>query len=796
MSTIINTDPVEVERHTFKPTDPAVGFTAPHVHRAGPYDTFTAAEVLDLLSTLPFWADMPPRAASGLRRRTRRLLDWLVGFAGEGWQDRWFAADGDNMPWSQTSQGDAVFGDHRIDIVAGLRPLLLLRVIAPGYGFFRNYRANIVYQETLDTVHPPGTRELIARAFTDLSINGRHRHDVVKSLAKIVLHTGKPITDLEPDDLFELRAWSLAHGRSAVGLHGVWEVVVGVGALPFGSSLRAALREGQRPTAELVDRYRLRPGPVRDLLIRYLDERRPALDYNTFRSLLGVLVGTFWADIERHHPSLDTIDLPAEVAEQWKQRLQTCRGRKGPTARSVSDQFSVKIKVRAFYLDLQQWALEDPSWAQWSVPCPIRRTEVAGTAKSKREASARMHQRVRDRLPHLGDLVTIAEQARREDTGLLQAATTAGPGAGFEYAGQSYQRATTRTYECGPFTRRLAHPDVLVIDVATGEQLNLSVREEDSFWAWAIIETLRHTGIRLEELLELTHLALVSYTLPDTGETVPLLQIVPSKNNQERLLLIPPELAAVLAEIVARLRDRHDAVPLVPRYDPYERTTGPALPHFFQRRYGWRREVMSSSYVYRLLNVTTAKAGIVDVSGQPIRFLPHDFRRIFASDAVSGGLPVHIAAKLLGHEHLSTTEHYLAVFQDDLIRSYQAFLSGRRTSRPAEEYREPTDQEWAEFQQHFHLRRVELGNCGRPYASPCRHEFACIRCPMLRVEHRQRPRLVEIIDNLHHRITEADNHRWHGEAQGLRTSLRAAQDKLASLDRQVPTALPFPEVRR
>ncbi|MEU3922062.1 hypothetical protein [Streptomyces sp. NPDC029004] len=46
--------------------------------------------------------------------------------------------------------------------------------------------------------------------------------------------------------------------------------------------------------------------------------------------------------------------------------------------------------------------------------------------------------------------------------------------------------------------------------------------------------------MRLEELLEITHLALVSYQLPDTGEIVPLLQIVPSKGNEERLLLVGP----------------------------------------------------------------------------------------------------------------------------------------------------------------------------------------------------------------------------------------------------------------
>ncbi|MET8992227.1 hypothetical protein ABZW49_42845 [Nonomuraea wenchangensis] len=125
-----------------------------------------------------------------------------------------------------------------------------------------------------------------------------------------------------------------------------------------------------------------------------------------------------------------------------------------------------------------------------------------------------------------------------------------------------------------------------------------------------------------------------------------------------------------------------------------------------------------------------------------------DFRRIFATEAVTGGLSVHIAAKILGPDHLGTTQHYLAVFQEDLIRAYQGFLRARRAARPPEEYREPTDEEWAEFQQHFLLRRVELGNCGRPYAAPCHHEFACIRCPMLQVDPRQRLRQVEIVDIL------------------------------------------------
>jgi site-specific recombinase XerD len=283
-----------------------------------------------------------------------------------------------------------------------------------------------------------------------------------------------------------------------------------------------------------------------------------------------------------------------------------------------------------------------------------------------------------------------------------------------------------------------------VTDVVTGELLDASALEDLAFWAWACVETLRHTGIRVEELLELTHLALISYRLPDTGEVVPLLQIVPSKSNEERLLLVTPELASVLACIIARLRGPDGTIPPVARYDNHERITCPALPHLFQRRLAWQRQVISRPTVQNLLTAVLERTGLTDRTGMPLRYTPHDFRRMFATEAVTGGLPIHIAAKILGHANINTTEGYTAVFQDNLIRTYRAFVDRRRSERPSEEYREPTGEEWIEFQQHFALRKVELGDCGRPYGTPCAHEHSCVRCPMLRVDPRAKGRLQEI----------------------------------------------------
>jgi hypothetical protein len=75
-----------------------------------------------------------------------------------------------------------------------------------------------------------------------------------------------------------------------------------------------------------------------------------------------------------------------------------------------------------------------------------------------------------------------------------------------------------------------------VDDSSTGKRRDLTREEDHAFWAWAIVEILRPTGIRVEELTELSHHSLVQYRLPITGELIPLLQIAPSKTDTERLL--------------------------------------------------------------------------------------------------------------------------------------------------------------------------------------------------------------------------------------------------------------------
>ena len=246
--------------------------------------------------------------------------------------------------------------------------------------------------------------------------------------------------------------------------------------------------------------------------------------------------------------------------------------------------------------------------------------------------------------------------------------------------------------------------------------------------------------------------------------------------------MISPELADVLSAVVTRVRDHNGAIPLISAYDYHERVFNPPLAILFQRRVGTENRPVTAPAIRKLLDTALSLTGLTGTDGQTLRFLPHDFRRLFITDAVMNGMPPHITQLVVGHQDINTTMGYKAVYPEEAINGHRAFIARRRALRPSQEYRTPTEQEWKEFLGHFQRRRVALGDCGRAYGTNCIHEHGCLRCSLLRPDPAQRPRLVQIRDNLRDRITEAQQKNWLGEVEGLHVSLAAATTKLAQLD--------------
>ena len=110
-----------------------------------------------------------------------------------------------------------------------------------------------------------------------------------------------------------------------------------------------------------------------------------------------------------------------------------------------------------------------------------------------------------------------------------------------------------------------------------------------------------------------------------------------------------------------------------------------------------RRQAGRRATIRHYLAQALSPAGITSPSGEPLYFTPHDFRRLFITDAIMHGMPPHIAQLVAGHEDINTTMGYNAVYPQEVINGHRAFITRRRSLRPAEEYRTPTDEEWEEF---------------------------------------------------------------------------------------------------
>ena len=136
-----------------------------------------------------------------------------------------------------------------------------------------------------------------------------------------------------------------------------------------------------------------------------------------------------------------------------------------------------------------------------------------------------MDQRTRQRLPVLPALVSWVTAERARTAELLAATERIQPGDLFTTASQTLRRAVMKTKTTGRI--RAEYPD-------SGRRRNLTFEEHRGFWTWAMVKVLRHTGVRIEELTELSHHSLIQYRLPDTSELIPLLQITPSRRAMIR----------------------------------------------------------------------------------------------------------------------------------------------------------------------------------------------------------------------------------------------------------------------
>jgi len=261
-----------------------------------------------------------------------KVLDWLQAQPGQTWQARWLASGAEDEPgadWRALVAGVHVEDPHRAyaDLGPGLRALICADLVRPSIGWLlaTRTRPRKLPASLALTRDPDGFARLAvlcAQAAVSIGTTG----PALDRIAIIMAANGGTVADIRVGDCLQILRISTdiftdGHYNSPFFyqlLHAMG--IFGPTAPP---TIRVFITGGQRSPEQLIDRYDIASRPIRDLLVDYLRERQPRLDYSTLEGLSRTLGNLFWADLERHHPGIATLQLPSDVAAAWKQRLFT-----------------------------------------------------------------------------------------------------------------------------------------------------------------------------------------------------------------------------------------------------------------------------------------------------------------------------------------------------------------------------------------------------------------------------------------------------------------------------------------
>ena len=252
--------------------------------------------------------------------------------------------------------------------------------------------------------------------------------------------------------------------------------------------------------------------------------------------------------------------------------------------------------------------------------------------------------------------------------------------------------------------------------------------EVDTFWDWALLELLVQSGLRIEEASELTTLDILKRKMPD-GRIYYLLHIKPSKFDRARVIPIGDGLGRVLAEIIRYVKRFYnsESVPVCDHWDLQEKRPRPPAPYLIQ---GIRHPSTAGIQTIRSrIREISIDAEARRSDGSPLVLLPHDCRRVFASEHLNNNTPVHIIQALLGHASPDTVMIYAKLYPSQLIEEYRKTVRSLYNAYYGEDgLKNPTAEEWAAFAASCNLRDMGTHLCALPTGEHCPKGLICLGC--------------------------------------------------------------------
>ena len=123
-------------------------------------------------------------------RGARAILQRLMGFPGETWEQRWLASGCDAAPRGWMDYCDAPSYDHWSPTLLGMHALLQNRVLRPSYSWLLDSRQKVNTFRFLDVKGGSALNEL--RQLSDYrTALPRQQRDAEAGLARVMIRTGK-----------------------------------------------------------------------------------------------------------------------------------------------------------------------------------------------------------------------------------------------------------------------------------------------------------------------------------------------------------------------------------------------------------------------------------------------------------------------------------------------------------------------------------------------------------------------------------------------------------------------------
>ena len=377
----------ESARMRFPPRPAAAEWPATRQERGEAYERLTSG-----IHVLPNTDSQDRR-----KRALAWFLDWLSGQRGETWQQRWMASGADAaggnwrqepIAWQQARGRESRW--LREELSGALVVAICGDLVRPSLGCLAAGGAGkgALTRNLARTRDPEGFARLQALCDADPHVSGMAVSLTLRRSAEIIAAKGGMLADITVGDVLELMDREAECFTCPTRDHKVFYRMLrelGIFGDQAPERLRAFRTAGQLTPEELVDRYQLQCRPVRDLLVDYLRERQPAVDYTSLKMLAYYLAQRFWADLEEHHPGIGSLHL----RRRGRRRVETAAADQAAVITSPDGEKTVIMAerigyrqcltpVRAFYLDLSQWALEDPGrWARWVLPARSGRKRSA-----------------------------------------------------------------------------------------------------------------------------------------------------------------------------------------------------------------------------------------------------------------------------------------------------------------------------------------------------------------------------------------------------------------------------------